>query len=132
MSQDMHVLNVNLTPSNGTMAVGTSNLYAFKAPSDALGGGITIQEVYFCSMDAIAAASAPVYEVVTLNSSAAVNGTVTSVLASAAWTAGTPRLGTISDGWVDGGEYVAVVWKQTAANASTPIVSCSIGYKMGR
>ena len=126
------VMNVHVNLANGTSAPGTTVIYGFKAPSDAVGGGITITDVRFCSRMAIAAASAPVFEVVTLGTNAAINGTVTSVLASANWTAGTPRLGTITDGWVDGDEFVGVQWKHTAANADAHIIGCSIQYKMGR
>lgn len=126
------VHNVNVCLTNGTLEPATSNVFAFWVPSAAQGGGITITRVDFCSDEAIAAASAPVYTVLTVGTNCAANGTVTSVLASAAWTAGTSRVGTISTAFVDATYGVVIQRKQTAANADTPVVNCSIQYVMGR
>lgn len=126
-------VNVNLSPVKGTMAVGTSLIYGFQAPSDSVGGGISITKVNFCSRTAIAAASAPVFEVVTCAAAdSAINGTVSTALGSANWTAGTIRNATVADAWVDAGEIVQIQWKQTAANADEHIIGCSIEYVMGR
>lgn len=129
----MHnVNNVCVNLLNGTLPVGTSRVLAFKVPSDAIGGGITLTSCQFASNAAIAAASAPVYELVNLSSTGAISGTLTTVLGSANWTAGTPRTGTISTAFVDADNYVAVQWKQTAVNADTPVISAVIGYLMGK
>lgn len=127
---DVHNVNVNLL--NGTIAVGTTYIMAFWAPSESIGGGITITKVDFTSAAAIAAASAPVYTIVTTNSSSLPNGTVTSVLASAAWTAGTSRVGTISSAFVEAGYGVAVKCSYTKENATEHLVNASIQYIMGR
>lgn len=128
------VFNLNVALANGTLAVGTTVIGAFKVPTNAIGGGITLTSVLFWSQSAIAAASAPVYELVGLGTACAVAGTLTSALASAAFTAGTARVGTISTAFVDPDtySYVGVQWKQTAANAAEPILSCSIQYVMGK
>jgi hypothetical protein len=128
---EVHNLNVSL--GNGTLAVGTTVIGAFAVPANSLGGGITLTAVHFWSNAAIAAASAPVFELVGLGTGFAVAGTLTTVLGSAAWTAGTARVGTISTAFVDPDTYayVGVQRKQTAANADTPVVGCSIQYVMG-
>ena len=126
-----NVMNVNVGLLAGTTPVGTSTIFGFYAPSDAVGGGITITKVDYASNEAISAASAPVYECVKLDSAGAINGTIATVLGSANWTAGTSRVGTLSTTFVDAGEAVAFVWKQTAANAQLPIINASVQYVMG-
>jgi len=118
--------------ANGTLAVGTTYLFGMRAPSDANGGGVTVVGVDFASDSAIAAASAPVYEVVKTTSAGVINGTAATVLGSAAWTAGTSRVGTLSTVFVDATEQLHVCHKQTAANADTPRITCVIEYVMGR
>ena len=130
------VMQVAVNCLNGTMAAaGTQFIFGLRAPSAALGGGITILGVDYVSNAAIAAASAPQFQVVkTTAGGSTVNGTIATVLASAAWTAGTSRLGTLSTVFVDAGEYVMVQHNQTAGaeNAATPVVTCNIMYTMGR
>ena len=129
-----NVMNVTIPVLSqpGTMAVGTTTIFGFYAPSDAVGGGITVTRVDFCSDIALAAASAPVFELVTKTSAGVVNGTISTALASANWTAGTSRVGTLSTAFVDAGYGVFVQWKQTAASADIPILNCSVQYVMGR
>ena len=127
-----NVMNVNVALQAGTTPVGTSTIFGFYAPSDAVGGGITITRVDYCANAAIAAASAPVYECVKLTAAGAINGTIATVLGSANWTAGTSRVGTLSTVFVDAGEAVAFVWKQTAANADLPKINAAVQYVMGQ
>jgi len=129
-----NVMNVciPLLSQPGTMAVGTTTIFGFYAPTDAVGGGITITRVDFCSNIALTAASAPVFELVTKTSAGVLNGTITSVLGSANWTAGTSRVGTVSTAFVDAGYGVFAQWKQTAASADIPILNCSVQYVMGK
>jgi hypothetical protein len=127
-----NVMNVNVGLLAGTTPVGTSTIFGFYAPSDAVGGGITITKVDYASNEAIAAASAPVYTCVKLTSAGAINGTIATVLGSAAWTAGTSRVGTLSTVFVDAGEAVAFVRSQTAANGAIPIVTGMVQYLMGQ
>ena len=127
-----NVMNVNVGLLAGTTPVGTSTIFGFYAPSDAVGGGITITKVDYASNAAIAAASAPAYTCVKLTSAGVINGTIATVLGSANWTAGTSRVGTLSTTFVDAGEAVAFVWNQTAANADLPIINAAVQYVMGR
>lgn len=131
MSLEIHTVTVPLV--NGAMAVGTSNVLAFFAPTDATGGGITILRAGVSSSVAIAAASAPQFALVTLGTNSATNGTIGTALASAAYTAGTVRhLSLASAPFVDAGYGVAFARYQTATNADVPIVTGYIQYVMGR
>ena len=126
-----NVMNVCVPLSNGTLALGTTTIVGFYAPSDAVGGGITITKVDFASNAAIAAASAPVFECVVLSSAGAIAGTIATALGSAAWTAGTSRVGTLSTVFVDAGQAVAFKRAQTAVNADAPIITGMVQYLMG-
>lgn len=128
----MEAHNVNVFLGGGTLAIGTSNIFAFWVPTDAVGGGITVTRVSYSSNEAIAAASAPNFELVSLGTNAAVNGTIATAIGSAAFTAGTPRTGTIASAFVDAGYGVAVRWIQTAANADSPRLTANIQYVTGR
>jgi hypothetical protein len=130
-----NVMNVCIPCSNGTLAVGTTNILGFYVPSDAVGGGITITKVDYASNVAIAAASAPVFECVNLTSAGALAGTIATVLASAAFGAGTSRVGTLATStgvFVDAGQAVAIRRLQTAANADTSVITAAVQYVMGR
>lgn len=118
--------------AGGTLAVGTTYVYGFHVPDAGNGGGITVTDVKFSSNAAIAAASAPNFTLVTSGTDSVVDGSVTSATGSAAFTAGTPRQGTISSGFVDADSYVFVKWAQTAANADMPVLTCSVQYVMGK
>lgn len=124
------------TANCGTIDVGTVQILAFPVPTDNLGGGITIGQVYAHATGTIAAASAPQIDVVTLSSA---GGTIIGTICafgSVAYTGGVPKIGTISEAWVDndaGDYFVAVVHKQTAALAvGSNSFHVSIGYQMGR
>ena len=127
-----NVMNVCVPLLNGTLPLGTTNIFGFYAPSDAVGGGITVTKVDFASNVAIAAASAPVFECVALTSAGVIAATISTVLGSANWTAGTSRVGTLSTVFVDAGQAVAFKWKQTAVNADTPIITAAVQYIMGK
>ena len=116
----------------GTAALGTTNVFAFHAPADGKGGGITVQKVNFYSKDAVAAASAPSFELVTLGTNSAINGTICAATGSSAFTAGTAKAATISNAWVDGDYRVAVKWIQTAVNADQLYCNAGISYVMGK
>jgi len=118
--------------AGGTLAVGTDNVYGFKVPSASVGGGITITDVHYASNAAIAAASAPVYECVYCGTDSAIDGTISTVLGSVAWTAGTVRLGTLSTVFIDADNYVMFKRMHTAANADEPFVTASVQYVMGK
>jgi hypothetical protein len=120
----------------GTVYVGTVRMCIGKAPADAYGGGLTITETWIASSVAIAAGSAPGFALVTLASgtSQTPTGTICSIAGSGAWTAGTTRTGfaTVSDGWVDGGEYIALEYIGTAANANHMNIAGGYNAVMGR
>ena len=106
--------------SAGTTAVGTSVVLIAKAPTDALGGGITVLDAFVMSPDTIATGSAPTVRILRYSSGAVVEGTIGSQTAgTGGWTAGTPKTFTISDPFVDAGEYIAIEFAGTAANAGT-------------
>ena len=127
---EVHNVCVNLT--NGTLAVGTSNVVAFFVPTDAVGGGITVTKVGYASNDAIAAASAPVFTCVSLGTNSAINGTIATSTGSVAWTAGTLKAGTLSTTFIDAGYGVAFTRIQTAVNGDIPVVTGFVQYLMGR
>ncbi|MFA5208293.1 MAG: hypothetical protein WC428_06650 [Candidatus Paceibacterota bacterium] len=120
----------------GTVYVGTVRLPFAKAPADANGGGFTVTETWIVSDVALAAGSAPGFALVTLASgtSQTPTGTICSIAGSGAWTAGTTRTGfaTVSDGWVDGGEYVALEYIGTAVNATAFNVTGGFNAVMGK
>lgn len=120
----------------GTVYIGTVCMPFCKAPSDSLGGGMTITETWIASDVALAAGSAPGFALVTVASgtSQTPTGTICSIAGSGAWTAGTARSGfaTVSDGWVDGGEYVALEYIGTAVNATAFNVIGGFNAVMGR
>lgn len=131
---DPKFVNVTIN-AGGTLKAGTTYVLAFSVPTDDEGGGLTALNANFSSNEAIAAASAPNFEVVTLGTDSAIYGTVFTAIGSAAFGAGTPRPGTVSSEWVDvdaGHKYVAIKWIQTEANADIPVINASIGYIMGR
>ena len=131
MSLEIHTVTVPL--ANGTLAIGTTNVVAFFAPTDAVGGGITITRAGVISNSAIAAASAPQFALVTLGTNSATNGTIGTALASAAYTAGTVRhLSLASAPFVDAGYGVAFARYQTAVNGDAPTLTGYIQYVMGR
>jgi hypothetical protein len=120
----------------GTVYEGTVRLPFAKAPADANGGGFTVTETFIVSDVAIAAGSAPGFALVTLASgtSQTPTGTICSISGTGAWTAGTARTGfaTVSDGWVDGGEYVALEYIGTAVNAGAMNITGGFNAVMGR
>jgi hypothetical protein len=115
----------------GTIALGTVLKGAFKVPTDANGGGISILAAGVVSANAIASGSAPLYELVTAGTNGAVNGTLGTV-AAAAYTAGTVREMTVTNPWADGTYFVAFQEKASAVNASQVYLSGYITYVTGR
>jgi len=120
--------------SAGTVPVGTTTYLFAKAPADANGGGITITEAYAVSDAAIGAGSAWNLTLVTASSGAvsAVNGTIGTIASGSAFGAGTVRAVTVSDGWVDGGEYIGATFMGTAAGIGGGNVTVYVNGVMGR
>lgn len=124
----------NFVLGAGTVAVGTTNYVAMKAPSDAEGGGLTITELRAVSSATLAAGSAWGVEVVTMGNGtiSTLNGTVGTIPGTGAWTANVVRTITVADGWVDGGEYVGVRFIGTAENATAHTITVFGNAVMGR
>ena len=127
---DVHNVAINI--ANGTLAVGTTNVFGFWVPTASVGGGITITKVTYTSNEAIAAASAPNFTLVSVGTDSATSGTLATAIGSVAFAAGTAQPGTISTSFVDATYGVAVQWAQTAENAATPTVTAQVQYVMGR
>ena len=115
----------------GTIALGTAWVPAFRVPSTAQGGAITVLEAGVVSKSAIAAASAPTFELVTFGTNSAPNGTVGTLAVDTAYTAGTVRTLTISTPAVQPTYWVGWKVKGTAVNADTHQVYGYITYVMG-
>lgn len=116
MAYDVHTVVLTMDGINNATRLG------FQVPE--AGGGITIKNV------ALEQAGTGTYRVVTLSNigTPAVNGTVTATFGGTV-TAGVRVAATISDGWVDGGEWVGI----TETNIGTPTrARVSISYVMGR
>jgi hypothetical protein len=117
--------------SGGTIAVGTAYDLAFKVPTDDIGGGVTIVAAGISSRLAIDSGSAPVFELVTLGTNSAVNGTLGTV-AAGAFTAGTVKALTITSDWAESPYYVAFKNMGTAANGDQTYINGYIQYVMGK
>ena len=124
-------LNSIVLVHEGTLAPGTIDHFLGFVPTASVGGGITVTGFGVWSTDAAGAGSAPQVDLVTTDSSSAVNGTVGSK-GSAALTAGTAAAGTVSSAFVDAGYGLILRWKQIAANADTHTITAYVQYVMGR
>ena len=134
MSMESYQVYVSLV-LGGTGAVGTTQVLALSLPGTSLGGGVTVTKIAYMSQAAIAAASAPQYTLVSLDSSSNIIATIGTATASAAWTAGTVRSITVTaaNAYVSGTvSYLAVKTAQTAANSAQMYVSGNIQYVLGR
>lgn len=122
MSFEVHIL----TPNIGALSNATRPL--FQAPTDAHGGGITILEA-----SAMMGGSANSnLELVTMDSTpSAVNGTISAALGGTAlWATNTVLDFTISDGFVDAEEWVAI--RENNFGAANAVSIISIKYVMGK
>ncbi len=119
--------------AGGTVAAGTTTHLLLAIPGTLAGGGITLTKAYYSANAAIAAGSAPAFNLVTKTSAGAVIATV-GANGSAALTAGTPVVGTISTYWIPGTVgFLALEVGQGAFGAATSIaLQASIQYVMGR
>lgn len=113
------VVTINLSE----ITAGTHLLW--QAPSDGSGGGLTILGAALHG--AVGTITAALYTYSNLGTPA-VSGTITSTAFGGTLAVGVPMTATISDGWVDGGEWVAVVTSANAVDAQF----LSMRYTMGR
>jgi len=106
--------------SVGTLAAGTVRTPIMKLPGT-IAGGITLINAAYSSETAIAAGSAPSFNLVTLTTTGAVIATV-GANGSAALSAGTPVTGTISTRWIPGTVgYLAVEAGHAAYGAASMV-----------
>jgi len=126
-----HLTN-NVLTTTGTVAVGTATYVLGKAPSDANGGGMTVTELVAVSTGALAAGSAYNVTFITQSSANVTTGTIGATTAGQLWAVGTAKTITVSDAWVDGGEYIAAVVAGTAANATSTTLTLGFNAVMGR
>lgn len=97
----------------------------WKAPSDAVGGGVTITSAAIHG--AVGTITATLYTL-SNQGTPAINGTITSAAFGGTLAVGVPKCATITDGWVDGGEWVGVVLSANAVDAQF----LTINYVHGR
>lgn len=131
MSQDVHTLSVFVTDPGAD----DQQLFIGKAPTDANGGGITILDAYAVNSAALAGAGTTfTFQLLTYSNAGtpAVSGTISNVIGSATqWGADVPQQFTISDAWVDGGEWIVCDYQEL--NAGNPTLAhVVVHYTMGR
>jgi hypothetical protein len=129
MSEATQSISTNIW--QGTIAVGTAWIPVFRVPSAATGGAITVIDAGEVIKNAVAAASAPTFELVTFGTNSAPNGTVGTLTADTAYTAGTVRTLTINTAAVQPTYWVGWKVKGTAVNADTIQAFGYITYVMG-
>lgn len=133
MSSSFDVNLIHAAFEAGTVAVGTSLRWVGKAPSNATGGCITIMGGNVVTTVTNAAGSAPQFRVLKYSAAGAVSGTIvaTQVPGTGALTANSPGTMTITNGFVDAGEYVVVERGGTAVSATSAAQDVILTYVMG-
>lgn len=125
----------NVTYPIGDPGGDNKQLFMFQAPTDAIGGGITIVGAKAVTNATLAGAGTTfTYQLLTYSNAGtpAVSGTITTVIGSATqWTAAVPQAFTISDGFVDAGEYVVIDYQELASGNPT-LSSVMVQYVMGK
>ena len=113
-----------------------ANQYAVRAPADGVGGGITIKKAYAVNQ---ATTSGTATYTLALHkwsnaATAALSGTIAAALGGTAdhWTDDVPKEFTISDGWLDAGEWCLINYAAVAGGAPTAGGAVVIQYQMGR
>jgi len=109
-------------------------IHLLKAPSDANGGGITIVGAYATNQAATGAGTTFTYQLLTYAASGtSVSGTITDILGgtAAAWAAETPKAFTITDAFVDAGEWIVLDYQEvTGGNPTNSVIT--LQYVMGK
>jgi len=98
-------------------------------------GGITITKVWYATNKAVASGSAPTAELISLTSTGGTVAIICTALASAAWTAGTPVVGTLVAGkeFVPGTvSYIGVKIGHETLSAYETSLAVGINYVSGR
>jgi hypothetical protein len=120
MAQEVTIMSIPL----GVVTAGTHLI--FKAPSDGSGGGLTVLGAGICALTA----GTITVQFVTLSDlgTPVVNGTINTTAMGGTLAPGVPAVATITDGWVDGGEWVGMITSATAVLGDF----VSLRYTMGR
>jgi hypothetical protein len=126
MANPLDIKTINFSFQTEALAIGTVTKTLFKAPTDSLGGGITIVAAGASCDDTIATGSSVVFNLLRYSTAYVVEGTVGAGLGSTGWTAGTPKAWTISDAFVDAGEYIVLEVGGTVANLGTAYTNTQI------
>jgi hypothetical protein len=128
---DVHILTFPIDGGTHTGALGTipvvGSSLLFKAPSDALGGGLTILEAAITSP----AGGLGTFALLTSSSYGTkdINGTITDSFGTSSLGAGSAYAMTISDGFVDADEWVVLA---KTGSIIYPGGYVSISYVMGK
>jgi hypothetical protein len=117
-------------------AAGTSLQPIFALPGTSqYGGGITITKVWYSTNKVVASGSAPTAELISMTSTGGTVAIVCTALSSAAWTAGTPVVGTLVAGkeFVPGTvSYIGVKVGHETLSAHETSLAVGIMYVSGR
>jgi hypothetical protein len=135
MSQEVFSANAVIPLGAGTVAAGTFLVPFLALPGTAQGGGITLTKVWYSTNKAIAAGSAPSAELLSLTTTGGTVAIVCTKLGSAAWTAGTPIVGTLvsGQGYVPGtAGYLGVKIGHENLAASETYITVGVNYMLGR
>ncbi len=133
MSIQIRSLAVSLpVVSIGTLSAGTVRTPILRMPGT-VAGGITLLNAAYASETAIAAGSAPSFNLITLTTTGAVIATV-GANGSAALSAGTPVAGTLTTLWIPGTVGYLAVEAGHAAYGAASMVSYQVmlNYTFGR
>jgi len=127
--------NVNIVSLPIGDPAGADVLFAFQAPLNAKGGGITIQAASIVNGAATSGGTSFTGQLLKYSNAGtpAVNGTISDILGGSAdeWADAVRKLFAISAGWVDAGEWV--VFNYVEENSGNPTNAiCNIHYTMGR
>lgn len=131
MSQNINIVTVALGDPGGD----NKQLFAFRAPSDALGGGITILAADVVNGANTGAGTSFGLALLKYSSAGtpALNGTIAVEIGGTAspFTASVPKAFTISSGFVDAGEWVVAQYEEyTNGNPTNGFLT--IHYVMGK
>lgn len=133
MSNGVNTVLVPLSALN-PLVDGTA-IFAFKAPAAAVGGGITITEVWVTNNAATGSGTAFAISLQKFSSAGTpvLNGTICAAIGGTGdvFAAGVPKVGTVTAGFVSAGEWVAINYDTTAGGTPTAGV-LGFNYKMGR
>lgn len=131
MSQEVKIVSFPIADPGGD----NKQLFLFKAPEDAKGGGITIIDAEGLNTAATGVGTTFTYQLLKYSNAGtpALNGTISDILGGTAapWAANVPKQFTISAGFVDAGEWVVLDYQEITAGNPT-LSWINIHYVMGK